>query len=119
MGTFLLIFGLIGTAITIFMIAANWKIYTKARQPGWASIVPIYNTIILLRIVGKPAWWFILLLIPGINLIFAIIILNELSNSFGKGSGFTLGLLFLPFIFFPMLGFGDASYVGPSGLRKD
>jgi hypothetical protein len=101
--------------IFILIIVAEWKMYEKAGKPGWAVLIPIYNTIVMLEIVGKPWWWILLFLIPGINLIFAIWMLNLLSKSFGKGVGFTIGLLFLSFIFIPILGFGDAEYVGPAG----
>ncbi len=105
-------------AIIIFLIASQWKIYTKAKQPGWACIIPIYNVIVLLRIVGKPWWWLLLLLVPGLNVIFGIWMVNLLSKSFGKGVGFTIGLLLLSIIFIPILGFGDAKYVGPAGIEK-
>ncbi|MCX7697162.1 MAG: DUF5684 domain-containing protein [Bacteroidales bacterium] len=97
-------------AIIILMIVSMWKIYVKAGQPGWASIVPIYNLIILLEIVKKPIWWIILLLIPFVNFIILIILYHRLSLSFGKGVGFTIGLIFLPFIFFPILAFDGSTY---------
>jgi len=106
-------------AIIVLLIAAEWKIYTKAGKPGWAVIVPIYNIIVLLEIVGKPWWWIFLLLIPIVNIIFLIWMINLLSLSFGKGTGFTLGLLFLGIIFYPILGFGSAKYVGPAGKKEE
>ena len=99
-------------AILILIIASMWKIFEKAGKPGWAAIIPIYNIIVLLEIVGKPVWWIILLLIPLVNFIFLIIITHRLSTSFGQGIGTTLLLIFLPFIGYPMLGFGSATYVG-------
>ncbi len=101
-------------AIIIFEIAAMWKIFVKAGKPGWAAIIPIYNLIVLLEIVGKPLWWIVLFLIPFVNYIFLIWTLNLLSLSFGKDTGFTLGLIFLGPIFFPILGFGKAEYQGPA-----
>jgi hypothetical protein len=102
--------------IAVFMIICMWKIYTKAGKPGWAAIIPIYNIIILLEIIGKPWWWFFLMCIPLVNLIILIIVYHNLSVSFGKGAGFTVGLIFLSIIFFPILAFSDAKYVGPGGL---
>ena len=102
-------------AIAVFLIAAQWKIYTKAGQPGWACIIPIYNVYIMLKIVGKPWWWLLLMLIPFVNLIYAIWMINMLSKSFGKDEDFTVGLLLLAFIFYPILGFGSAKYLGPYG----
>jgi len=101
-------------AIGIIYIIAIWKVYTKAGKPGWASLIPIYNTIVLLEIVGKPWYYIVLLLIPGVNLIFGIWLTHQLSKSFGHGVGFTLGLIFFGFIFILILGFGDSKYVGPA-----
>ena len=103
--------------IIIFYIYVYWRIFEKAGKPGWAAIIPIYNTIILLEIVGKPWWWLLLFLIPGVNLIFAIWMTNLLSISFGKGVGFTIGLLLLSFIFYPILAFSNAEYKGPAGIQ--
>jgi hypothetical protein len=102
-------------AVVVFMIAAMWKIYEKAGEPGWAAIVPIYNLYILLKIVGKPGWWLLLMLIPIVNYVFIIWTYNMLSKSFGKDEGFTVGLVLLGIIFFPILGFGSAVYLGPYG----
>ena len=104
-------------AIVVFFIAVQWKIYTKAGKPGWACIIPIYNVIVLLEIVGRPIWWIILFLIPFVGLIFAIIVTIDLAKSFGKGVGYGLGLLFLGIIFYPMLAFGSATYQGPAAAR--
>lgn len=97
------------------MIASMWTIFSKAGKPGWAAIVPIYNFIVLLEIVGKPWWWLLLMLIPIVNLVILIIVYHKLSLSFGKGAGFTVGLILLGIIFLPILAFGDAKYVGPGG----
>lgn len=102
-------------AIAIVLIAAQWKIFTKAGQPGWAVLIPFYGTYVLLKIVGKPGWWLLLLFIPLVNIIFAIWTLNMLSKSFGKDEGFTIALIFLGVIFFPVLGFGSSQYIGPYG----
>ncbi|MCF8348149.1 MAG: DUF5684 domain-containing protein [Bacteroidales bacterium] len=98
-----------------FYIYTYWRIFEKAGKPGWAALIPIYNTIILLEIVGKPWWWLLLFLIPGVNIIFAVWMTNLLSLSFGKGVGFTIGLLLLSFIFYPILAFSLAEYKGPAG----
>jgi hypothetical protein len=106
---------LVAIAFAILMIAAMWKVFVKAGQPGWASIVPIYNIICLPNITGKPTWWIVLFLLPVANIIAAILVVVALAKSFGKSTGFAMGLLFLGFIFFPILGFGDARYIGPVG----
>ena len=87
-----------------------WAIFTKAKKPGWAAIIPIYDFIVLLEIVGKPWWWFLLMLIPVVNLVILIIVIHRLSLSFGQGVGFTIGLILLGFIFLPLLAFGNYKY---------
>ena len=99
-------------AFIVFLVAAQWKVYSKAGKPGWACIIPIYNIIVLLEIVNKPIWWIVLLLIPFVNIIVLIIIQVELAKVFGKSTGFAVGLILLSFIFLPILGFGDAKYIG-------
>lgn len=106
-----LVFGI----IAIFMIAAMWKVYSKAGKPGWAVLIPIYNIIVLLEIVGKPWWWFFLMLIPIVNIVILIMVIHRLSLSFGKDAGFTVGLILLGWIFYPILGFGGSKYIGPGG----
>ncbi|HEY2679727.1 MAG TPA: DUF5684 domain-containing protein [Candidatus Udaeobacter sp.] len=108
------LFWIFWLAFTVLMIVACWKIFTKAGQPGWASIIPIYNWYILCKIVGRPGWWVILLLIPFVNFIIGIILCIDLAKSFGKGVGFGIGLVLLSVIFFPILGFGSAQYQGPT-----
>lgn len=103
-------------AIVVFILASFWKVFTKAGKPGWAIIIPIYNIIIMLEIAGKPWWWLLLIMfVPFANIILAIWMINLISLGFGKTSGFTVGLLLLPFIFWPILGFGSAKYKGPAG----
>ena len=97
------------------VVAAMWKVFAKAGKPGWAAIVPIYNYVVMLQIVGKPWWWLLLLLIPLVNIVIGIIMYIELAKSFGKGAGFAVGLLFLGIVFFPILGFGESRYLGPGG----
>ena len=99
----------------VITIAGEWKAFEKANQPGWACIVPIYNGYIMLKIAGKPGWWLLLFLIPGVNIVFIIWTVNMISKSFSKDEGFTLGLIFFGFLFWPILGFGDAQYYGPYG----
>jgi hypothetical protein len=102
----LIVFGL----IAILMIASMWRVFSKAGEPGWAAIIPIYNIIVLLKIAGKPAWWFILFLIPIVSLIISILVSLSVAKNFGKGTGFGIGLWLLSFIFYPILAFGDAKY---------
>lgn len=103
--------------VSVIMIIAHWKIFEKAGKPGWAAIIPIYNVIVLLEIVGKPIWWIFLFLIPCVNIIFLVWTTNLLSKSFGQSEGFTIGLLLLGIIFYPILAFGNYQYLGPSAAE--
>lgn len=109
-----------GSSFTIFVlgvltIVGMWKLFQKAGKPGWASIIPIYNLVVILEIVNKPIWWIVLFFIPFVNVIVGFIVWHELSKSFGKDMLYTLGLFFLPFIFIPYLAFTDAVYTRPAG----
>ena len=105
---------IVGLLIALLLIIAMWKVFTKAGQPGWASIIPIYNLYIWCKIVGRPGWWVILMLIPFVNFVICIILCIDMAKSFGKGAGFGIGLALLGIIFWPILGFGSAQYQGPS-----
>lgn len=110
----LMVFMLIYVAFVVLIIASWWTLFTKAGEPGWAAIVPIYNVIVMLKIAGKPLWWIILFFIPLVNLIVLIVLFMDLAKAFGKGSLFGIGLLLLGPICLPILAFGDSKYVGPS-----
>ncbi len=112
-GAGVLVFLLIGLVFAVIEIAALWSVFTKAGEKGWKSIIPIWNYIVLMRIIGRPVWWVILLFIPFVNIIVFIIVYLDLAKAFGKGVGFAVGLILLGFIFLPILGFGSARYVGP------
>ena len=101
---------LLGVAVIVLLIASGWKIFTKAGEAGWAVLVPIYNGYIFLKIAGKPGWWLLLFLVPVVNMIVSMVACAALAKRFGKGTGYTAGMVLLPFVFYPMLGFGDARY---------
>jgi uncharacterized protein DUF5684 len=105
---------LVYVAIVVFEIAALWKVFVKGGRPGWAAIIPFYNTYTMLKVVGRPGWWLILYFIPLVNLIVWLIVAIDLARSFGKGSGYGVAIFFLAFIFIPILGFGSAQYTGPA-----
>lgn len=109
----------IGMVLLILQVIANWKIFTKAGESGWKSIIPIYNSVVLFKISGISPW-FVLVYIAGfIPFVGPLAILgvtiyqaNSLAKSFGKDAGFTVGLVLLPTIFYMILGFGKAEYIG-------
>lgn len=99
-------------AIFVLIVAGFWKVFEKAGQPGWAALIPIYNLVVYLQVAGKPIWWILLYFIPLVNLIVSVIVSLSVAERFGKSAAYAMGLLFLPFIFIPMLGFSDAKYQG-------
>lgn len=112
----------VGLFIAIFFIVCQWKIFKKAGEEGWKSIIPIYNTYIYLKICGISGWFMLIFFLPlipveGITLVasvisglFSIYSSYRLSKSFGHGVGFTIGLVLLPIIFIPILAFGSSEY---------
>ena len=120
-----LVFFIIIIAFYIVVALGVYGAFQKAGQPGWAAFVPVYNFIIMLRVAGRPAtWaWFLLLgFIPFLGsialLVLGIIVLNDISLSFGQGSGFTVGLVLLGPIFWYILWLGPAQYQGPAALNR-
>lgn len=107
------LFILVYLAIIVLMIIAMWKIFEKLGKKGYEGLILGHNIVVMLEKVGKPIWWFFLLVIPYVGIIWGIWLVNLFAKSFGKDVGFTIGLILLPFIFWPILGFGDAEYIGP------
>ena len=107
----------IGTSLVIgvIMLVAMWKLFTKAGEAGWKCLIPFYNTYTEVKIVDGNGWKFLLFLIPFVNIVYGIMLTFRLAKSFGKGTGFGFGLLFLPVIFYLILAFGGAQYIGPRG----
>lgn len=106
--------------LSILLATGTWYMFEKAGKPGWAMIVPIYNIVVMLEIAKKPTWWTaIILLVPIVNIVFLIMMLNGISKNFGKDAGFTVGLVLLRQIFFAILGYGDATYMGAETKTDD
>ncbi|MBI3180759.1 MAG: signal peptidase I [Myxococcales bacterium] len=104
---------IIQLAIVVLVIASLWKVFSKAGQPGWAAIIPIYNLIVLAKVAGKSPWLILLFFVPFVGgLIFMIIMGLGVAQNFGKGAGFGIGLGLLGIIFYPILAFGSATYSG-------
>ena len=103
----------IGLAVGILVIVSLWIIFKKAGKPGWASIVPIYNIIVLIHIVGLPLWYLVLLIIPFANIYAIFKIYIELAHKFGKSTGFGVLSVFFSEICLPILAFDkNATYKG-------
>jgi hypothetical protein len=106
-----LLFTLIPLLFALVTLAGMWKVFTKAGQPGWAAIIPIYNVYILVaEVAGRDILWVILSIVIPIVIVIPLI---DVAKAFGKGTGYGIGLWLFAFIFFPLLGFGDARYQGP------
>ncbi len=101
-------------AVLIFGVYIMWRIFSKAGKPGWAAIIPIYNIIVLLEIVGKPWWWLLLLFIPFVNIVILILVMIQLAKVFGKSGGFAVGLILLSIVFMAILAFDNSTYLGPN-----
>lgn len=106
--------GIFWLAVVVLLVVSLWKVFVKAGYPGWASLIPVYNVFIMLKIAGRPGWWLLLFLVPLVNIAVAILVSVDFAKAFGKSVGFGLGLALLAFVFYPILAFSDAEYVGPA-----
>jgi len=100
--------------LVVFMAVVMWMIFTKAGRAGWKAIIPFYNTYVLLEIAGKPGWWLVFFFIPIVNIVFWVILYVALGGVFSRGTGFTVGLVFLPIIFLPIMAFDSSKYTAPA-----
>jgi Family of unknown function (DUF5684) len=106
---------LLGLVWLVLVVIGFWKVFAKAGQPGWAAIIPIYNVLVMLRVVGRPWWWVLLwLFVPIVGWVVYIILMLNLAKSFGRGVGFGILLFLFPAIWGLILGFGSSQYVGPA-----
>ena len=109
---FLGVFMLFTLVLYIIMIIGMWKLFEKAGREGWKSLIPIYNLYVLTEISGQNGLLFLLILVPGVgSLIWLILVALKLAPAFGKDTGFAVGLILLPPVFYLILGFGNAQYV--------
>ncbi|MBQ7802600.1 signal peptidase I [Candidatus Saccharibacteria bacterium] len=97
-------------AWVVLIIVAEWKIFKKAGKDGWKSLIPVYNAYTMLQILNMEPMLCFLSLLPGANFMLNIVMSVKLAKSFGKGTGFAVGLILLEPIFEMILGFGDAKY---------
>ncbi len=110
-GAIIVGFGIVYLAFIVLMIASMWKIFEKAGQKGWTAIIPILNIFVLIKVVHKELWWIVLFIIPCVSIVAWVIVAFDLAKAYGKGAGYGLGLIILPFLFMPILGFGSSQYV--------
>jgi len=104
-------------AIAVVLLVAMVKVYTKAGKPGWAAIVPFYNTWVLAEIGGKPGWWLFLMFIPFVNIVVSVLIALGIARNFGKSDAFGIvGLWLFSIVGYMMLGFGSSTYKGSASV---
>ena len=111
---FLIAIGITVLIFTIVNIVAFWRIFEKAGKPGWKSMIPVYNLVILFEILNKPWYWILFLMIPGLHLFIPFWMIVLLGERFERDDLFVMGLFLFGFIFIPILGFGDAKYIPPT-----
>ena len=114
LGVFGVVMAIFYFAIIALMLVSMWKIFVKCEKPGWACLVPIYNIITMLDIAGKPAWYILLFLVPFANIYVMWVCYDGMAKKLGKSTGFTVGMILLPIIFFPILAFSKTNSVAPS-----
>lgn len=105
---------LIAIVVAIVSLVFMWKMFTKAGKPGWAAIVPIYNQVVTLQIIGRPVWWVVLMFIPFVNLWIWVVVLADLAKAYSRSVGFSVVLFFFTVIGYGVLAFSKKSiYRGP------
>jgi hypothetical protein len=106
----ILIASLVVGVIIYFIIAASYaKIFKKQGEKAVKGYIPIYNVCVLMKIVGMNPLAVLLLIIPIVNLFLLALLSVRVANKFSKSAGFALGLLFVPFICYPVLAFQGSS----------
>ena len=110
-GTFWLVYSILVLVLAVVTIASFWKMFEKAGEKGWKSIIPFYNTFTLFKIAGYNGWMFLLLIIPIVNILIAILLSLRIAARFGKSDIFAIIaiVLFNP-IGYWIIGLGDAKY---------
>ena len=125
--------GLIFLAAVIITVIAECKVFTKAGEKWWKVFIPVYNSWIEAKIAGLAWWWLpifvvasalteveTLSFVAGMVLILVSFNFNfNIAKKFGKSNGFALLLTFLPFIGYPILGFGTAKYNASADTDKN
>ena len=112
----MLVFWLAVTLIlSLLSLISMWKLFRKAGQPGWKSIIPVYNMYVMLKISGCPGWWLALCFVPYINLIVAVLAADAFVKAYGRlGIGPVLMYVFLAPFYLPYLAFSrNVRYMGP------
>lgn len=114
LAAFATVWAAISLVIFAVSVVALWRIFSKAGQAGWKSLVPLYNAYVLLQIVGRPGWWLLLLFIPLVNIVIALLVSLDLAKVFGRSQIFGVVALFLfSLVGYCILAFSGDKYLGP------
>ena len=103
----------LGIFAYVLSVLAFAGIFKKAGQPIWGAFIPIVNEYFLIKTVGRPGWWIILLFIPCVSFIVGLVILWDLAKVFGHGVGMFVLLIIFSLLTMLYLGFGSSQYQGP------
>lgn len=99
--------------LAVFEIAALWILFRKGGQPGWGTLIPIFNLYLWLQMANRPAWWLILYIIPLVNVVIAIIVHLDVARAFGKSTAYGILFILFGFVVTPILAFGESRYTKP------
>lgn len=110
--------GFLPVVFIIFLVTSYWQVLEKAGLPGWGMFIPFYNLYLFFKMAGKSGWSMLIMLIPIVNFFFLLHTNIQIAKKFGKQDVFGLGLMFMPFIFYPILAFGDAEYEFPRTYHR-
>lgn len=116
LAVFALIVWLVAAIAGLVVLVATWKLFDKAGKPGWATLIPIYNVIVMLEIVRRPIWWLVMLLLPFANIVFSVMLTIDFVKAYGKSTLYGVVSIFFPFVTYPLLAFDrNAVYTAPTG----
>ncbi len=103
--------------VALIFIAAGWRLFSKAGQPGWAVLIPFYNLYLYTQIIRRPKWWILLYFLGAIPFLGALGVLFlsvidsiRLAKVFGRSTEFGVGLILLNIVFIAILAFGKSDY---------
>ena len=108
---------LVGLVVIVLSIIGFWTLFAKAGRPGWAAIIPFYNVYTLCKVGGRPGGWWLLFLIPFVNIVMAFIVFHDVAKAFGKSTLFGVLMVFFSFICALIIGLGSATYTKPITAR--
>jgi len=105
--------------IIAFYIYVMWRLFVKAGESGWLSIIPILNAYVMIKIAQRPGWWFLLYLVPIVNFVIGIIVIIDFCKAYGKSTAYGVLTLFFAWITLPIMAFDDSKYIYEQGKALD